>query len=484
VRLKLWPSRTLVLLPAAVLVCAPSCKKAGPPGEQGPEHVVDAAPVRAVPYCAEVKPGAVYLIGEPGQPASRSEDEEIALPSAVELGSAVGYSEGFAVAALSWRDQGPAAVVALLSADGSRGRTVELGRVHGNVAPPQLASGGGHLVALVADSDAGGRRLRLARVAHSAPRPDVQWGAELSPAPSDAQGFGLALAGSRAVVVWDEWAKGEARGLIRATTVALADITKAGPVRTVSADNSDGERPEVVARPGGYWLGWISHSAYAAGDQAAADAARSGAAHPPPSAEPGAEAFEPVVDLGSRWLEVVPLSADGAPSGPPQVVTSQQSHVLVFDLAPAPDGSLWLAWRDDKTSPGVEQGALHLARVGLDGALDKSVVEDEQLGAGVPSLLVDRAAGPGRPSGWLASRGIDDTTHIGTLDARGRLRSTLLGEPLIRGAEPLALWAGRMLLGRPRGRAVELSVVSCRETKRAGSAARAPVSPRASTERP
>jgi hypothetical protein len=354
--------------------------------------------------------------------------------------------------------------VALVKQDGSSGRIVDLGVTHGNVDPPRLASHGERLFVVVPDSDAGGTRLRLASVSQGGTRGHVVWGAELLEPRDDSQVFDLAVSASRGVLVWDEWDNKLSHSVVRRATFELSDVSQASAARTVSAAGNDVEAPRLVPRPQGFWLAWISHSTHAdAGAPRRRSAAPGDGSQPQRSAGQASEAGGPVVDLGPRWLEIVPLDAAAVPLSPPQVVTKNpDSHVLVYELAAAPDGGAWLAWRDDRTTPGVEAGQAHLALVRADGTIEGRVVEDDQLGVGAALLLVDRTPPPQGQATWLALSGLSDTTRLAALDARGHLIDRVAAEPAMRDAEPLALGSGRMLMVRPRRQAAELFVVTCR----------------------
>jgi len=271
----------------------------------------------------------------------------------------------------------------------------------------------------------------------------------------------MAVGAERGVLAWDEWDSRAGRGVVRLTSFALADVTRATPALTVSPEASDVEGVQVARRPGGYWLAWISHSSYAA--DAGADRPAPSPAAAIDSAQAGErEDLPPVVDLGRRWLEVVPVGEDGAAAAPPLVVTPPDAHVVVFDLASGPDGSAWLTWRDDRTSPGAEMRSVSTARVRPDGAKDLNVIQDERFGAGAASILVDSAPLAAGPVAWLALDGVNDEMRIGALDERAVLVDALASESAVGRAEPVAVRGGSLLLARPRGTAVELSAITCR----------------------
>ncbi len=393
---------------------------------------------------------------------SESDTDGIALPFSVELGAAVGTAHGFAVAGLRERGEGTGAFIALIDPDARAGRTLDLGPVHGDVDPPDLVTAGGDLVTLVPESDAGGRTLRLGRVRDTGKHADVTWGAQLPQRRGESQAAALAVSQAHGLVVWDEWVDTAGRGVVRASSFPLQDLSQAESPRLLSPETSDVEAPQVVGGARGYWVAWISHTAYDLPDAGAARPARRQGRRTEPEPIGSAEPSRSVVDLGQRWLEVARLDAGGKLANPPLVVTPRDAHVLVFQLSLAPNGNAWLAWRDDHTSPGVERGKVSLARVGVDGSIERNVVEDQRLGAGTPTLLVDAAPSRGGVPAWLALGAVDGETELAVLDQNARLGAPLQPAIGIRRAEPLVLQAGRILLTRSRGKAAELSVVECR----------------------
>ena len=453
--------RCLALSPVLVAGCS---KK--PPPTPAPEASLApaASAVPDVPRCAELKPGVSFLIGEPGAGAADPEAADVAFPFGVELGGAAVTSAGFAVGGLRQQSGGTGAFVALVQKDGSSGQIVDLGLTHGNVDPPRLASHQAKLLVVVPDSDAGGTRLRLATISQGGARGHVVWGAELLEPRDDSQVFDVAVCAAQGGVVWDEWDSKLLHSVVRSSTVKLSDVSQASAARTISPADNDVEAPRLVPRPQGFWLAWISHSTHAdAGTRRPRPSAPRGRATPKPAGIQEPDSVEPVVDLGPRWLEIVALDAAASPLGPPQVVTkNKDSHVLVYELAAAPDGGAWLAWRDDRTTPGVEAGQVHLALVRADGTIESRVVEDEELGVGAASLLIDRTPPPQGQAMWLALSGVADATRVAALDARGHVIDRVGPESVMRGAEPLALDSGRMLMVRPRRQAAELFVVTCR----------------------
>jgi hypothetical protein len=360
------------------------------------------------------------------------EEEDPELPFATAIGSAVALSDGFAAGGVSEVDGRTQAFVAFVPLDGKPGHTVFLGAVHGDPDPPLVAADGERVLVAVETSDASGRLVELFRVPTSGGKPER--GAELTEVGEG--GVGLATGETSGVVVWS--AKKGSKTTLRsaavkqgAPSVLLAPIDIAG--------TSDAESPVLKPRPGGFWLAWISERG-----------------------APDAGVREP------RVLSVVPLHADGTPNGSARAVSGDTSHVIAFDAATLPDGALGLAWREDDATPGVETGGLELARVGMDGAVQRGrAAADETLSAGAPSL-VREAGTPGQV--WLLVPGEDDRMRMAVLAPNAVSTSPFVADDSLRGAEILAALPGKrckkdacaaFLLARSKRRAVELGVTEC-----------------------
>ncbi|MEB2311431.1 MAG: hypothetical protein OZ921_10825 [Sorangiineae bacterium] len=426
--------------------CRKSARQTAPaPSAGGSEGRPAAA---APPRCRAPHPGALFTLGERSPTPRTSDDEddggdadELGLPFAVDVGSAVGYGGGFAVSALRRKQGKTSAVVALVAADGGSGRLVELGVVYGDAEPPRLAARGSQVIVGLPGNDAGGTTLRLIALDDASNPPGVKRGAEFRQGRDESQVFGLEVGERRGLMVWDEWDESAKHGVVRATSFAPDDLSNATRAKSISPRGDDVEAPRVVARPGGFWVAWLSH--------------RSAEARDP-------DAGLTLVELGERSLELVPLDENGVATAAPTAVTAKGAHVLAFDLARAPDGGALLAWRDDESAPGAESRIVHLAHVAPSGAVRASVIDDEGVGAGVPSLLVERSAPPaGGPAAWLTLAGVSDATRLAALGPSGSVVDRVDTEPLLRRAEPLALYGGALLVGEPKGLAMELSVISC-----------------------
>ncbi len=437
----LWRCLCGLALLSWVGACRP---KPGPNPE--PSSSAEQPPPPPPPRCAEVSQGASFLIGKPSTQAE-PEQQALDLPFAVEIGGARSLASGYLVTALRSVGKQTHAMLASVSGDSAAGRVIELGRVHGDVEPPTIATRKERVVVGVVDHDASGSIVRLATVSQAATNPNVTWGALPSIGSDESQAFDIALGDSRGVLVWDDFKRADGYGSVWSLSFNLDDPSSVTPARVVSLKGQDVEAPQLAERPGGFWLAWVAHSKLGKPAPASKE---------PPSAELDSEEL---IDLGKRWIEVVRLDENGVRQGEPVQIGSKDAHVLVFDLSAGPDGSAWLAWRDDATSPGAERRTVLLASVSAAGDVTESKLEDERVGAGVPRLLgVEGASGM---AAWLTLGTVGDRTTFVALSSGFKLLDALDNDPLVGSADMLAAHGDRVLLSNPRGLAAELSVARC-----------------------
>lgn len=434
------------------------------PGEVplSPSASASAARSAPAPRCAPVVKDESFVVGEaptqradpptdtppgiPGLDAPATEDDPGASPFAVVLGRGIATKDGFALGALRDGEGGSIASVVRIGPDGRDGRVIRLARSRGDVEAPVLAAApdGALLVALL-EPNAGGRALRLARVAGT----EVTWGAELTQGRDESLGLDLAASGARAVVAWDE-ADGD-RSRIAVASFPVGDVGTATAARAVSDEKTDAESPRLVARPGGFWLAYV---------------ARGGAAK---RAERPREAIDAVDDdevdeeaggerIEASWIEILPLDELGAGSGGAARVTPREGTVLGFDVAPGADGGAVIAWRDDASPTGGGGGTVRVAYVGPGGVGEARPLIDEDVDDGVPELL-----GLASGSGWVAVSSIKGAHALARVDDRGTVLGPVANEPSLGQGEPVAAIADRLLLATPEGRAVRFRVVACAE---------------------
>ncbi len=371
------------------------------------------------------------------------------LPFALELGSARAGAGRFVVGGLETRHGATYALAALLEVTSGRGKTVELGRVFGDVEPPSFVPSGNGFVGLVADSDAAAITLRVVALEPPFDAASVRRGAEIHGVRRDAAEFTLETSGGEALAAWTRLEKG--RAFVELGRIEPHKLTlKGAPFAAPPAQNGEPESPRLVARPGGYFLAWIARTA-----------AERPKIVPRRNLELDAGAAPSLLDEGSTSIEVVPLDAAGAPLGAPRRVTPSGARVVAFELASTPEGGALLVYRDDREGPGLERANAEAVLVQPDGSVT-SRSWDTGEGAGLPSLLVDAAAAKDKPWAWVAmpsERGLG----LGAMRSDVLAGATLVSDPALGGAEALAVSGARVLLTRARASQRELSIVECHD---------------------
>ncbi len=434
-----------VFLAAAVLGACDRKKD-----EPMPEASASAPSKEAPPRCI-ARPSTKSFSIRGGDQAAGEVVAGIDQPFAVEIGSGVALAEGFAVAALGERDKSSHALVAITNPEATRGRLVDLGPLHGQIEPPHLAVSPAGLLAAVVDNDASSSTLRLARLDEVGDRIDVVWGPEVQQGRDDSNAASLAASGKGAVLVWDDRDSSRGHSVLRGIHFDPSDFERATKPRDLSPPDDDAEAPAVVARPGGYWLAWVSY-----GKLPKSPAKTPATGQVESDADEGDLSEPGIVDIVPRRLRLAPMGADGLLAGEPRFLSPEGSHVLVFDLVPAEDGGVFVAWRDDPTAFGSEGGTISLARVGPDGSVKNHEAADERVGAGLPFLLRDESTG----SAYVSVGGAEGATLLGLLEPDGSVRD-FEPERALRSRQTLAVRAGKVLVGMPRGRDVELGIVTC-----------------------
>ncbi|MBN1611807.1 MAG: hypothetical protein JW940_34565 [Polyangiaceae bacterium] len=442
-----------------VATCLVSACRASKPHEGSSPSAVRGPKAKEQGRCVVSHPSAVFTLGDVGSPSSVSVGEEDGsgpdddqpkdVPFSVEVGEALAYPSGFAVAALKSSTRSTHAIVALVDEQAASGRSIDLGAVHGAAPPPQLAVGPRRVVVAVADSDASGGTVRLAAIEDPARAAKVSWGREPEEGWDTSGTFDVGLNDAHGLLAWEEATGGSACSRIKTVRFG-ADTLNPSKSDVVSTRGMSSESPRMVSRPGGFWLAWISRRGCAEGRTRRSGGGRG-----------SDDEHGPVLDLGAGVLEVLRLNSKGERSGEPVRVTRSLAHVIAYDIVALPDGGALLVFRDDTASPGAERQVVRLARVGADGTVERNELDDEGIGAGVPSLLVDTQS-VGGPSVWLALEGASESTRLARLSPSGALLGGLDPEPAVGVGDVLSARRGRLLVGSPRGRAVELSVVTCR----------------------
>lgn len=365
------------------------------------------------------------------------EDDDALLPFGVDIGAAVPTPYGFAVAGIRGAGQ---AFVALLGEKAQQ--RIDLGELHGEAETPALAPLGEDLLVALRSSDAAGHTIKLGRVTGAAGSA-VSWGFELSKLGKTVTGVELATSGARGVLVYQgEEKQGGSRLMLG--SFATGALTE--PFTVAALEAKDAEMPRLTARPGGYWLSWV---------RTLPEPKKP--AKKPAEGEPAQDPEErELLDVGLRVVEVAKLDERGVQLGAALRVGEPRRQVLLYDVAPLASGGLLVAARSDSAAPGAEGGALLLSEVGADGSVREERLEDDELGAGAPALLVDGDAK--LPGPWLSMSSPSDATRVGL--ARGG-HTALQADPLLGRAEVVAVSAGHFLVQRARGRSVTLSALDC-----------------------
>ena len=325
-------------------------------------------------------------------------------------------------------------------------RRVDLGELHGDPETPALAALGSGVLVALRSTDAAGFTLKLGSVAGPGSA-EVSWGYELTKLGKTVTDVELATSGPRGVLVY----QGEEKsGATRLMLGAFSTESLKEPFEVKPLDPKDVELPRLAVRPGGYWLSWVRtlpepKKPPKAPPKAAVDAG------PPEDPEE-----REILEVGLRVVEVAKLDEQGKLLGAPRRIGEAKRQVLLYDIAGLASGNLLVAVRADSATPGAEGGALSLTELQADGSVHEERLDDDDIGAGAPALLVD--ADPKLPGPWLSMNGSSDATRLGL--AQGE-HSVLRADPLLGHAEVIAVSGGHFLLQRARGHSVALEALDC-----------------------
>jgi hypothetical protein len=426
-------------------VASADCKRRDSPPSPSPvPSVVSSAPPtpEQLSRCRRRADFGLALDAQPAPPpndadATEGEDEndDALLPFGVDIGVALPTPFGFAVTGMHGTAQ---AFVALLAERASR--RIDLGELHGDAETPAIAAVGERLIVALRSTDAAGFTIKLGSIA-GPESGAAEWGFELTRLGKVVTGVELAADGKRGVLVYQGEVKGDARLMLG--SFASDDLTE--PFTTKPLEAKDVEMPRLVRRPGGYWLSWVRTLPELKKAPVPSNGGRS---------QQDPEERE-LLEVGLRVVEVAKLDDAGNVVGAALRVGEPRRQVLLYDVA-AVAGGLLVATRSDSASPGAEGGAILLSQVAPDGSVHDARLDDDEIGAGAPTLLVDRSAGMAAP--WLAVSALSDATRIGLVQGA---RTQLYADPLLGRAEVIAVDAGRFLLQRARGRGVTLETLDC-----------------------
>lgn len=451
---------------AGLVALGCTCSRTPPDGAAGgPSSVIegveaDAGPMRpraATPSTEDKKPaaksvaakrcrigGAQQTIRALGSVAS----EEDFAPFGVEIGVPLVEASGFSVPWLSSDGKTSTLGLTTLGRDLLSARPTSLGAVHWDGGPPRLARVDGEtLLAVVPDGDAHGESYRVAVVRGEG----VTWGADLDGSSDDSPAFDFAASAGKAVMVWDDYVREEARGAIRGVLIGpggelVRDLGRLSPAGT------DVEAPRLARHKDGYWLAWLR----------VAWEAKSKSAKPTPVTAPARDPDQAALEVKQRWIEVVPLDLGGNVTGEPLRVSPADAMVQGFDLEAGHGGGLVLSWRQDFANSGTDGGSLWTARLGADGALEAFPVEAAKVGGTLPVLLFDPNPPSGVPHGWLSIEATGGDSALCALSPFGKPLEGLTSNVGLGVASVLGALEGQLLLAKPKGRDIVLSLAECK----------------------
>ena len=435
-----------------------NCSKHRSGGAEGPAAVAadaslvgNGAEAKPALLCTAVKNGAVFALGtETG--SAEEDDSGLDVPFGINVGQAVGFEGGFAVSAVDGRAGKSHAILALMGKEAQNAKKLDLGRVHGDADPAHIAGDSRNLLVALADMDAAGRTLRLLRVEDPLGAARMTKGEDLSVTENSATVFSLALNGEHGIIVWEQPDKKTDLQQIALAHFQLQTLALPAKPIVFSGGKSDAESPQVVSRQGGFWLGWVQPVP----KNAASPASKSGG-----KKATADDTALPVVDLGFRDLYVNSLDLAGHAVSKALRVTEGASHAVTYEMSTLSDGSAVLAWRDDDTSPGVQSQVIHLARVGLDGHVERFRIEDESIGVGEPQLLVDPTLDNDEYA-WLALGNTGEKVSFVKLQPNANPVMPIVDDSELGVAYPLARFGGVLLAARQRGASVDLEPLRCR----------------------
>lgn len=380
------------------------------------------------PRCVAVgKPDGV-LVGKGG-----AGDDSDFVPFAAEVGRGVALPNGGYAVGVKHQVEGVMhAAVAIVGADADKINLLALDKARGDFDAPVVVKQGEAWVAAMLEPNASGMSLRLVRVSGD----EQQWGAEIEQGRDESLAYDLAFGDDVGVIAWDDVTDEEKqRGVIMTATVAIDSLEGGEDARAVSSEDVDAELPRVVPRVNGFWLAYIARSRAGSGADAGVD----------PEGRFRAERIQP------SFIELVPLDAQGRPDGEPTAITSRDGYALAFELEPAPDGGALLTWRDDDTPSGAHGGRVTSQLVTASGAGQEQTIAEDDVGAGVPSLL----------TGWVAVPNRAAELALAPIAADGQLKSELRVEPLLSDGQLIAAHDDVLLVARPAGQAIRLLTVRC-----------------------
>jgi len=494
-------NRTAVQCVLPLLVAMlPACSKKSAGGNAAVENAGPAssgaqvrpaahAPSASAASCRSLGRGASFTLGTPdadrahsdgsgpseapadGSASGAENEGDLEQPFATELGSTLASGDGFWVTALDNRNGKSHAVIAKIESTVDRGTVVDLGRVYGDAEPPKAALLEEKVLVAVADSTAAGRLVKLGQLLATQTVPHIEWVEDVEQGADDSPVFSLATSAKSVLLAWDDIDRSSRRGI-----VLWRRVFEHGAARTLpepkgklargqssnghpstkpfaTALEQDAEAPQLLPRPGGFWLSYLSSVGVRATKNARAVAATQKSAT-------NEDDNRQVVELGKRTIQLTALDYNGAVVGQGIAVTEPSTNVVAFDAEALADGGVIVAYRQANTAPGVEDDEILVTQVRPDGSFVRMKLEDERFGAGMPVVLT---AASGNPSSdvWLVVGGKSGDGLLSRFIPGESTLGAVATEPALSLAEPLVRVGDHLLISHVRGKAAEFEPITC-----------------------
>ncbi|NRA34049.1 MAG: hypothetical protein HRU17_11985 [Polyangiaceae bacterium] len=320
-------------------------------------------------------------------------------------------------------------------------RQLSLGVVHGGVGPPKIAvNADGRVVIAMLDGDANGTLVRLATT-DTGPSPAIVWGPLVPVGGDESDEIALVATSGRTLLVWDDWNRAENHGVVLGQVFSLPKLTARAERMSLSPNGVDAERPLLAGRDGGYWIVWLHHGVSK------------------PSALGNALSQLAAPRANHNWLEITMLGEDGAPISSPRVLTPKRATISAFDLSVSTDGRALVASQQPSNGHGVTRGGrIELSLVAVGGNVDSTVLADDEVGVGLPSLTVSAS---NRQLQWLSFLDAEDRLRLGVVRFSSPPGSDVELVPGLAGQTVVAARQDELLFASQQGTRMALRLARC-----------------------
>lgn len=348
-------------------------------------------------------------------PRCRGEANRLPIGEGSVLGDVAVSEVGLAIGTV--RSEGGRRTAALLRSglDLADPRTIDVGPSLGDDPPPVPRFHGGAAYALWLERqlvDAGPRirTLKVSRIGEDG-KPVIV--AAVEQQADESMAFDVAWSDEAGLAVWDEDAPNKPDAAYPSLSergfVKVQQLTANAHPRVASPESSDADSPQLVPRPGGFWLAWLARRIE--------------------EAPAGVEG--PGEDKSFRWVEAVMLDAKGEAAGPVRRVSSDKGRAVSFDLARS-GADLVVVVQDEAAVS--EGGGARLLRYLVGGNVSPGT---DLVDGGVGHALADVVAAADGTRRWLAWSDVAEHAHLTALGA-GLLGGATTLEPAFDGARVLA----------------------------------------------